>query len=222
MLLRSSFRRSIVVFLVMALLAGLSFSCQKDLASDNIYVQTFTPEVVLTATKHYVDSPFYCQQMPVPTDSVATYQLDMNNDGIPDFLFAVERWTWQGQGSSFQLDPCLNHQNFSTFIKPVNEANEIAYIDPEPFPQAYLNGKLIHQYSSWHGSQIGPIVASSLQWMTQFKPQHEAFFIGVRILVEGQYQYGWIEVEAKVNEIRIRSTGLNRSGNYAIRAGQLN
>lgn len=199
-------------------LAVLYLSCEKNpQVDDNIYYHDLNPDVLLTSTQYYVSDPLTsCQETPVPTDSVAQYFLDINNDNINDFVFTVRRWTYVGSGSSF-FRTCLRYKNFSTSINPLNEFNMIC--SKPSGSREFMKGEVISNDLNWTNFGV-TLFGNTIQYFHYYAPENVEHYLGVKIFIDGNPYIGWILVNVTQDQLIIKEYGINLSQNLRIKAGQ--
>lgn len=176
--------------------------------------------MILTATLRYEPDTFhFCDEMPVPSDSIAQYLLDIDKDGIDDFKLNVKRWTYVGVGSSFQLQPCLRYQNFRTTINPLNDSNKIAVKKGTPLANEFLIHDVISMNSDWSGN-VWSLYTSSVEHQYFYAPDTSEYYLGIQLFKENKYYFGWILMNVSQDQIVLKEQAINLSDNKSIIAGQ--
>jgi hypothetical protein len=204
-------------------------SCEKNPNNNDsivfnysIVYHDFNPDIDLTSTFKYEPDTFIpplCYETPYPSDSTAQYYLDVNKDGIDDFLFTVKRWVYFGVGSSFHMDPCLCYQNYSTRIISTNDSNKICIKNYAPFATEFLNNDIISSDSSW-ASAIRPLYNSSIEHQFFYAPNNSEYYLGIQVYKENRFYYGWILVGISKDNLILKEYAINISENLNIKAGQ--
>ncbi len=206
----------------------LILSCEKnqndsnnDNIKDNIYFYDINPDIVITATEKYYNPGTYhsCSETPIPTDSIARYSIDLNNDIVPDFEFNVKRWKYIGVGSSFQFQPCLRYQNFRTTISSLNDSNKICTKSGTPLANEYLFGDIISNDSTW-SNNIWALYTQSVENQNYYAPENMEYYLGVKIFKENKYYYGWLLLNLSEDTLILKKYAVNLSENLEIKAGQ--
>lgn len=217
----------ILIFCVLSLVCiFISISCKKNnensesLFSDNILFNDINPDVILTSTDFYsADSFHFCSKTPTPTDSIALYYIDINNDSIDDFELTVQRWMYIGQGSSFSLQPCLRYKNYRTSISPLNSANKICRNRIDLSPNEFNKGEIISSDSLWSEFAC-TLYTNSVENQFAYSPKQQEYYLGIRINNKEEDYYGWILINVAEDYLIVKETSINLSENKKIIAGQ--
>jgi hypothetical protein len=216
--------RTILFFLPVCILIS---ACEKNPSdindintNDSIYFNDLNPDILITSTDRYEpDAYHFCNKTPIPSDSISHFSLDLNNDSILDFEFSVKRWKYVGNGSSFQLQPCLRYQNFRTTIRSLNDSNKICTKNGTLLANEYLYNDIISNNSTWSNS-IGALYANSVENQYFYSPENIEYYLGVQIFKENRYYFGWILMNVSEDKLIIKEYGINHSKNLKIQAGQ--
>lgn len=216
--------RTIILFLSLGILVSACErnSCDSNdiIINDSIYFKDLSPDILITATDSYgPDGLHFCDETPTPTDSIAKYFLDLNNDSIFDFEFNVERWRYDGVGSSFHLQPCLRYKNHSTTISSLNDSNKVCVISGTPLANEFLFDDIILNDSTWVNS-IWPLYINSVEKRIYHIPENIEYYLGVQIYKDNRYYFGWILMNVSEDQLIIKEYGINLSENLQIKAGQ--
>ena len=85
----------IVAFLLLSVVA---YSCNDDDLEplpDDIYYAVVTSDTTVTSIDHFFPHPWTGAPIPVPSDTVASIKLDVDNDGTDDLEFNQGAKPWR-------------------------------------------------------------------------------------------------------------------------------
>jgi len=127
---------------------ALIISCTKDSPEkhDNIVYQKFYPAINMSSVQNYTlqDHAVCTAYIPNPEDSTITYNLDINNDQLPDFLIEVSHNWWEptqycGHCSIYEYQITISginpgdsigvDSNFSGFYASLDTLDEISHAE---------------------------------------------------------------------------------------------
>ncbi len=219
-------------YLPFVLISVLLFSCEPT--ADNTIpcdpnapknIQTTNPEPDLYATSvdtwvlnPYADSPCYYPSGP---DSTAYIYIDIDNDTIDDFSFAVHQYN-SGYpntpasacikfGYSVKIISLISGDRIVTIPGTNNYADNLDTNDVVGHSSNFSNSDetYIALYPSYSGgSQTGHAIASGEN------------ILGFKITRNGNLHYGWIKIEGNRSEVTVKSWGYDANTGNCINAGE--
>jgi hypothetical protein len=203
-----------VFYLIVVLLVLTNSACKKDKVQlpDNILFQQFNPELQITSVDSMVLHPSGCGYIPVPSDSLASLSLDLNNDGTADHTVNCSSW-YQFVSAS---GPCANYNQSITLIG-TSEDNLIAVtsfynIAEEQYEGNEIGGNQIYYKNS-------TIMLNSAQAPFSYNFVGDRY-LGVQMKIQGKSHFGWIRINKTGSLIRIISCAMNLTPNHSILVGQ--
>ncbi len=150
--------------------------------------------------------------IPVPTDSISTIQIDMDQNGTFDFSITCSTW-YQFISAS---GPCANY-NSSMIVSGITPDNEIA-IGNSYNASRYINyGEEISEQGTWLNSSLLQLHVATAPFQTDFNGEK---YIGIRIKTSEGFRYGWILFEKTSYVLYVKSTGIQTCASKAIQAGE--
>ncbi len=212
--------RIIIFFIVLGLFISGCKKNQEIIINDSIYYKDIDPDTLITATLRYEpDAYHFCNETPVPSNGVAKYFLDLNNDDVYDFEFDVKRWTYIGYGSSFQLEPCLRFENFKTSVFSLNEKNKVCVRRGTGYAKEFLADDIISNDLTWIDCNLA-LYTHSVEYHYYSFPNLMEFYLGLQVYKDNRYYVGWVLINVSEDRLVIKEHGINLSENLKIKAGQ--
>jgi hypothetical protein len=193
------------------------FSCDKEniiTKSDNILFTDIDDVTVtsLDSLVHYLHWSGDCY-IPYPRDSVAHFDLDINNDGQFDFRISHSHWfgSYLFSPSSF----CSNYDNYEIAISSID--NEIC-ADATGFYEPFqLNiGDRLDNDLFWASSVNVYLRSATAMYFYESKSD----YLGVKVNKNDSVYYGWILMEFTPYQFTIKEYAINLTGNNSIIVGQ--
>lgn len=182
------------------------FSCSKHEVSSFTH-HDFNPDIhVKSIDSFYYPIPFYsCEQTPIPGDSTSSYLLDLNNDGISDFKFEVSHWVGAVSPSTDMMDPCRKFTNNRISVYSMNDELNSIFVKNK-------NDNTAHEFSEYdfisdelfETSKFSFLYYVSITDYTNFSPEQEEFYLGVKLIVNDKPLYGKILVNVTKDNLVIK------------------
>jgi hypothetical protein len=232
-------------FLLIGLLGILTFSCEKDnqKPKDEIIIKDLSPDIEIQTVRHYdqsFDTTIKLEDIPTPKDSIAIFDLDINDDSIMDFRFTVAHgldkssfmWRYEIPEPEFWKDFAyqisikgLSAENFVS-VNLSQSSFEYNHLDtvfsvnlnPNHDPlkdNSWSNFALVYcdgkLYAPWDPEyEFSPHSAGTI---IDFKGE----YLGVKI----KNSYGFINIQKMANNgIKILGCGFNKTANNSITCDQ--
>lgn len=189
-----------------------------QVAPDSIYYKNIVPDVEIYSIQGYTPHPSNCGNVQYPSDTLATYLLDLDSNNIADIYFEAKSFMQFYSASS----PCVNYF-YGTKASAINSVDSLgASIFWQPTPKILLAGDTINSSLIAFGNEV--TIGGHLN------PQYPSFmnFYGVKYLpfkrtMNNKTMYGWILVERTTNNrIIIKEYAINVTNNKQIICGQKN
>lgn len=205
-------------FLVITLAFAMLVSCKKDRHKDlrlpdNILYHKFDPDLSARSVRYFQYVTPYCGDVPVPSDSLTSLQVDLNNDSTVDFKFIINHEglpDWPGSAH-------CPHLHFNIAIFSENDKVWLSVTGTSGTPVMLhdtING-VISGNCIWETTCL---LRSQYVWvLAGFETDFTDSYIGIKIY----NNYGWIHIRpSSLNGIEISEFAINRTENNSIRAGQ--
>lgn len=194
------------------------FSCDKEniiTKPDNILFTDIDDVTVtsLDSLVYYLHWSGDCY-IPYPKDSVAHFDLDINNDGQLDFRISHSHW----YGSHLPVSPssvCTPYNNYSIEISsPDNEicADASGYLEPFQLK----TGDRLDNDLFWASRVYVYLLSATAMYFYESKSD----YLGVRVSKNDSVYYGWILMEFTPYQFTIKEYAINLTGNNPIIVGQ--
>ena len=204
---------TLLIIIVMA-----SFGCKKNNKSlpDDIEHTELQPPLQITCVDSVVNHPSNCGMVPYPYDSTAQISLDINNDGVDDFIVKCESW----YNTVSVSNPCSNH-NSTIQIYSTNPDNKVFKQDAVyPIIKKLVSNEGIGSTSLWYE---GGFILSEGADMNGLQTDYNGdAFIGLRMKLGNEEHFGWMHINKTDYLVIIDSYGFNHTPNNSILAGQIN
>jgi len=198
-------------------------SCRKETQiprpPDNVRYSDIAPDSIVRSVRYYIRNMASesCGDYPVPTDSVAYFELDMDGDAVNDFVFSVHHHEVSDEGSVH-----CEHVQFTIDISGADEGDSISTVDESALgiPVFYdTTGNSLIGGPDGVWEYWGMVSA----WSQGYYPPYIIYlpdsFIGVKV----NGNYGWIHVyKLHADGLVIMEYALNLTPGNPIRAGQWN
>lgn len=216
----------IYLLLLTVSLIGLT-GCKKEknksaFIGDDIYFQEFNPFPEITSIDSIHNFPGNPAPTIYPSDSSASYLLDIDGDANPDFKLTTKHWYQWVSNSS----PGANN-NFEIFIAGIDSTSEISGMTPVAEASilgtvVYAPGESIHVNAKWVNTSWLVRSGGSV-YGTQYHLTG-TYYIGLRIKKSALPNYCWLKVKVAdngyQNNLQIIAFGYNHSIGNDISAGQ--
>ncbi len=201
--------------LLFTLLGLFTFSCEKNNTEpqkDEIVYKDINPDMEIQTVRFYTlqDHSICTANIPTPTDSSVTYDMDLDNDQISDFRINVAH-------SKYTEGYCGHCDRFTynISIEGLSSKDSIANSSVQYWtPRIFSESDTINMKNTWLSrAEILLLEGCSLPFQTDFT----IGYIGVKI----NKSFGYIKIEKMSNNgIRIMESGFNKTENNMIICGQ--
>jgi hypothetical protein len=202
-------------YLLIIFIGLLTFSCKKDDPTpkkDEIVYNDIIPDKEIQSVRYYTfqDHSVCTANVPTPSDSSITYDLDMDKDQVSDFKIRVAH--------SKYTDGYCGHCDRFTYnisIEGLSSNDSIANSPMQYWtPRLFSELDTIDKNNTWLSrTEILLLEGCSLPFQVDFTDG----FIGIKI----KNSYGYIRIEKMSNNgIRILEHGFNKTENNIIKCGQ--
>ncbi|MDO9511932.1 MAG: hypothetical protein Q7J34_09245 [Bacteroidales bacterium] len=198
-----------------ALLGFLIFSCDKESPKPKNEIVFFDlqPDISITTIRDYYTSmnPF-CGQLPLPNDSIAYFDLDLNNDSEIDFQIEVRHYQ---QELTQYCGHCGIFHIKTIQIKPINSNGFISLDTVSNYwIRNYDTTQLISSSDSWTNENVtGLLTDGCMIPSLSFKDTYWGLKLDNMI--------AWIHLERIGNNgLKIKEFAYNSTENNSIIAGQ--
>jgi hypothetical protein len=218
--------RNYFKFFSFGIFAFLLFSegCKKNdsnitntVLPDQILYTDLVPDSSATSVRYWI---YLIDILPVPDDSSAIIDLDINNDHLMDLrVYVYTSYYWVSNSN-----PGANY-TYGTGLVMLQEKDSVAYSENPGYciiAKAFKKDSLISVSSKY--SEAVATYASGNNWNSPchcntFK--NDTYF-GIKLSVQGGYNYGWILISFDIgsNKVTIKEFAINKTLNNPIRAGQ--
>ncbi|MNK08997.1 hypothetical protein D3C87_269440 [compost metagenome] len=208
----------ILFILCLAVAIGCKKKNTPKPAIDQIETHEFNPALEITSTDTFVNPPG-SDVFPIPSDSSASYLLDVNGDSVPDFNFTVKHWYQWASASN----PGANYSYQMSISGLQNSEVAVTVVNPG-FSKAkfYAFGESISSNQTWKNSAT--LVLHAVNTGGNYADFSGTKYIGLRIKKYTDYHYCWLKITKKPAKVRnkllIESYGFNKSLGYDIATGQ--
>jgi len=210
------------------ILSFLFISCNKDNDTriinepDNILFTDVINDSIITSIDSLVlmgnQESEYCYK-PFPEDSIAFFDLDLNNDSIPDFSISHSHWYYDRESTPTSW--CHNFKNYCIEINSYNE-NKICSDSTNTntgfgyVPKPINYGDTLNNDNFWKSRITGYI--NSSQCYCVYK--HPTNYIGLRLNKNDISYNAWLDIEMSDYEFKIKEYAINMVDNKPIIVGQ--
>ena len=160
---------------------------------------------------------FIPDTMAISTYSIGYYPLDINNDGVMDFKFELVA-PGTGLGSNYYacaINGLNNNAIAFGYSDSCLDVNNI-YVSKKEMVYAFNYNDTIDNNKVWSSS----LFLSHTEWITwqyscaSYKYNYKSY-IGVRVLVDSIYKYGWIKIDSMTFDPHILGLATLTMGQYA-------
>ena len=144
-----------------------------------------------------------------------SYNLDLNNDQIVDFIISslYETWNWLGI-SAVRNDGIISVEPWYTHTVPLKIYSKISYPVDSNIGQHYTRGSVIATEDCFENEEG---LGCSYDWAGKYDR-----FIGLRITINEQRHFGWVRMEVtNVTQWTIKDYAYNATPDSPILAGQM-
>jgi hypothetical protein len=197
------------------LIASIITSCTKDKNSktENPIVYTeLNPSIQITSVDTLINHLSGCGLVPSPSDSTATFSIDLNNDNSIDFILTCSSWYHFVSAS----DPCANY-NTSMVISGTSASNKVSIAGNYNIANHFQMNESIDNYQTWSNSATLMLNSALAPFSTNFNSD---VFLGLKMTTtEGDY-FGWIHIDKNGFDISVLSYAIHQTLNCTIQAGQ--
>lgn len=203
-------------------MVAISSSCEDDniVKPDNILYSELV-NVKLTSIDRFeykgTDDDGECYG-PVPIDSTAYIDIDLNMDGEPDFKIQHSHWYGSEQTSMHYW--CMRYNNYSVYIESYNDNQISVNNSPIGNTSNYIQlDEPINSKMQWESeSVIAQLYGATCQcWYSTFDGDG---IIGLKLISNNNTYFGWLNVNISMYGITIYDYAVNLAENKSIKAGQ--
>lgn len=230
-------KTSFKLILISCALISLVYSCKKDseltidetpsgnptivaAAPDSIYHKILSPYIILNPITNLVLHVTGCGYVYNPFDTITTYDLDLDSNGVNDLHF-ISKSYYEIHSASY---PCVNFLRATT-ISPLNSNYSLGIIPPTS-PTQYQT----YYYSL--GDTIGASCIfdnlsnfSAIYYNYGFYPvsvHGGDFYLPIKKILNNKTQYGWMKIDTiGYGGIIIKEYAINSTNNNQIICGQI-
>ncbi len=199
--------------LILAVIMGTA--CKKAKSSSSSFIQyaEWTPPIQATAVDSMVLHPSGCGLTPVPADSTVIVELDIDQDGLTDFILQCTSW-YQFVSAS---DPCANYHQSIT-ISGASEFNNIA-IDGNYNAVHILNhGESVGATLNWSNTATLLLASANAPFSTDFSGNA---YLGLQIVANNSHlHFAWLSLQKTGSQVSLLSWAIQKSESTSIQAGQ--
>ena len=213
-----------------------AYSCKRDtgpiepalevaqsvsVAQDSIHHKVLSPYVILNPITNLVMHPSGCGYVFNPHDTITTYDLDLDSNGVADLQFLSKAYYEFHSASS----PCVNYLR-STNISALNSSDSLGFIPYTPI-NMYIFKTLFHSLgdtidgTNRFQSQSG---FSFYVYMGMSSPEaiHGGdFYLPLKRTLNNKTMYGWMKIDTiGYGGIIIKEYAINNTNGNKIICGQ--
>jgi hypothetical protein len=201
--------------LLIAIFVLMAFSCGKDNPEpkDDIIYTDLQPDIEKnTIRDYYYNMNPYCGQLPLPNDSTALFDIDINNDSDLDFQIVIKHYE---QELTEYCGHCGIFHIKTIQVKPLNSKALIS-IDPVSnyWIRNYEAEQVVSNSDSWTNENVTALLEDGC--MTPYVSFDDTYW-GLKL----DDMIAWIHIERLNNNgIKIKEFACNRTKNKSIKTGQ--
>ncbi|NCA76573.1 MAG: hypothetical protein EOM90_09570 [Alphaproteobacteria bacterium] len=186
---------------------------------DSIEYTLYDPPIGITSVR-YMNPPtlqYDCYQ-PVPIDSAASYYLDLDQDGTPEFRIFIRQW-YEFHSAS---NPCYNFQYYSA-IYSIRAGDSVAVINNNTEDCAIVLNEGAGISESLIYAERGVTVRR--YWMAfpcNLDNLRAGGYYGFKILINGKTMFGWLRLSynGSTHTITLHEMAYDHTAGHLIWAGQ--
>jgi len=199
------------------------YSCSNDdniLPDDILYSGLIDAQISSIDTFVYIgtDDDGDCDA-PVPRDSSAFFDIDLNMDGVADFK--IKHFHKYGAEHTSMHSWCAKYHNYYVNLDSYNE-NQICMnnLPHEDISNYIPNGEPINNKIQWESGNVSAIQYGAL-CECNYSTYSGKGIIGLRLNENGTIYYGWMKVNISLYGFTIYDYAVNMAANKTILAGQM-
>ena len=198
-----------------AIFGFMTFSCDKNNPEpkDKIIYTNLQPDIERTTIKdYYTNMNPFCGKLPLPNDSTAFFDLDLNNDSEIDFKIEIRHYE---QEITQYCGHCGIFHIKTIQVKPINPKGFISVDTVSNYwIRNYEAAQVISNNDSWTNEDVTALLEDGC--MTPHVSFGDAYW-GLKI----DDQIAWIHIERLNNNgFRIKECAYNLTKNKSIKTGQ--
>lgn len=228
-------RLSIKFWLINVALILIIYSCKKDVASipetpvviapnptvlapDSIYHKILSPYIVLNPVLYLQMHPSGCGMVNFPSDSLTSYNLDLDSNGVDDVTFSSTLY-YETHSASW---PCANYMR-NTNIGSIATSCLLGHtgLNSTTINYYFSLGDTINNNTTFHNS----LGFSVNVWQSYSHPlaiHGGDFYLPIKQQLNSKTMYGWIKIDTiGLGGIIIKEYAINSTNNKPIRCGQI-
>jgi hypothetical protein len=199
-----------------AIFSFMTFSCEKDNPEpkDEIIYTDLLPDIERTTIKdYYTDMNPFCGQFPLPNDSTAFFDLDLNNDSEIDFKIEIKHYE-QGELNEY-CGHCGTFHIKIIQVKPINSKGFISIDTVSNYNTRYYDtAQVVSNNDLWTKEQVTAFLEGGC--ITPNFGFDDTYW-GLKL----DDMITWIHIERLSNNgLRVKEFAYNMTKNKSIKTGQ--